>query len=174
MRSMRVRRANSTRSSTVPSFESGDDFRRAIVGAIVENAANAHVGVLLRGERAQHLFAGFTAPHDDGAAFERAGRRHAADEHRQNRSLAGERHKADRIPGEKPDAREDEVVLEEEDAGERHEQREGPARHDANAVQQRRAVGGDGVEVEELEADLRDQRDRGMATAYSKDRGAAT
>ena len=51
-RSTRVRRANSTRSSTVPSLGRPDTaVRRAVVAAIVEHADDADVGVALRRER---------------------------------------------------------------------------------------------------------------------------
>ncbi len=72
-RSMRVRRANSTRSSTVPSFwRSGDVGRRAIVAAVVEHAEDAHVGVALRGERLDQRLAALVGADHDGAAVEPA------------------------------------------------------------------------------------------------------
>ena len=56
-RSTRVRRANSTRSSTVPSFgKPAADVRRAVVAAVVEHADQAHVGVLLRARARRPAF----------------------------------------------------------------------------------------------------------------------
>ena len=71
-RSMRVLRANSTRSSTVPSLGMPALVARAVVAAVVEHADDADVGIALRGERLDQRFAvGIGADHD-GAAFEPA------------------------------------------------------------------------------------------------------
>ena len=72
-RSTRVRRANSTRSSTVPSLGMPAQLARAaIVAAVVEHADDAHVGIALRGERADQRFAAGVGADHDGAAIEPA------------------------------------------------------------------------------------------------------
>ena len=70
---MRVLRANSTRSSTVPSFwRPADVGRRALLAAVVEHAEDADVGVALRGERLDQQIAALVGADHDGAAVEAA------------------------------------------------------------------------------------------------------
>ena len=72
-RSTRVWRANSTRSSTVPSLGTALKLvAAAVVAAIVERADDAHVGIALRGERRDQRIAAVARADDDGAAVEAA------------------------------------------------------------------------------------------------------
>ena len=141
--------------------EADHDIGRTIVGAIVEHAADAQIGVTLGGEFAQHLFARRPAADDDGAALETAARGHAAHDDRQDETPRQQQREAGEEPGHQPDAGIGEVVLEEEDGGERQEECEGPParnpQHGVGGIAER----GDVVDVERLERGERDEGNRG-------------
>ena len=72
-RSTRVLRANSTRSSTVPSLGTPAQVgEAAVVVAVVEHADDVDVGIALRGERMDQRFAVDVGADHDGAAVEPA------------------------------------------------------------------------------------------------------
>ena len=106
-RSTRVRRANSTRSSTVPSFWRPATRRgRAIVAAVVEHADDAHVGIALRGERLDQRVAALVGADHDGAAVEPALARPVPHQQEQRAPEADQHDQADDVEAAEPDARE--------------------------------------------------------------------
>ena len=106
-RSTRVRRANSTRSSTVPSLRApATALRRAVVAAVVEQADDADVGVALVAHRADQRLAGFAAADDGGAPVEPAFAGPAPHQEEQRAAEREQRDQADDVEAAEPDARE--------------------------------------------------------------------
>ena len=106
-RSTRVWRANSTR------FVDGAEFlhplaacRTALVAAIVEHADDAHVGVALRGERADQRLAITVGADHDRAAVEAALARPAPHQQKQRTAKRDQRAEAEDVEAGEPDARE--------------------------------------------------------------------
>ena len=94
--------------------ETRDDIGRARVGAVVEDAKDAQIAVVLSGERAQHGFGRRAAADDRGAPIELALPRQRAHEGGEREALGHQRGEAEEIPAGEPDARELAVELQKE------------------------------------------------------------
>ena len=126
-RSSLVRRANSTRSSTVPSFGIiGDDVGRTVVGPVVEDAAKLQARVLLLLEELDQALGGRAASDDRGAPIEPSLAREPADGRSHGQPAAAEDDEAEHQPDREKDARKGVRALHEEDAGERDQEDEAP------------------------------------------------
>ena len=126
-RSTRVRRANSTRSSTEPSFgQPAAEVRRALVAAIVEHAEQAHVGIFLRAERVDQRFARLAAADQDGAAVEPAFAAPAPDLAVEHEARDVEREEAEAEEAREPDARVEVAEPREEHHGHERQEDERP------------------------------------------------
>src|SRR5262249_54183460 len=104
-RSTRVRRANSTRPSTVPSLPRAAALAsgRAFVAAVVEHADHVHVGVALRLDCLDERLAGLAAAHHDRSPFEPALVAPVAHHRRQYCAEADQCQEADDVAAGEPD-----------------------------------------------------------------------
>ena len=128
-RSTRVRRANSTRSSTLPSFGLPAQVSSArLVVAVVEHAEHVDVGIVLGLERLDQLLAVLVRADDDGAAVEPALARPAANHGRRNSALGDQRREADEEEAAEPEPRNLAAELGEERGADEQQEHERPGR----------------------------------------------
>ena len=161
-RSTRVRRANSTRSSTVPSLGTPAQRRRgAVVAAVVEHADDAHVGVALRGERLDQRLAVRVGADDDGAAVEPALPRPAPHQEEQRAPEREQRQQAEHVEAAEPDARELVAGLGEERHADGDQEHHRPGRGEPQILLLVAAERLHLVDVGDLERQHRQDRDAG-------------
>jgi hypothetical protein len=125
--------------------------RRAVVIAVVEDAADAQAGVALRLQRLDQFLAGRPAADDRHAALKPAHPGEAQHDERDRQAFGEQQHEPDGIEGGEPDARDLVADLEEEEAGQRQQEQHRPAgsepyRH-GDEVAQRAEM----IEVQRLE-----------------------
>ncbi len=153
-RSSLVRRAYSTRSSTLPELRiAGDDVGRAGLVAVVEEADDADAALGLGIERLDHGFGRSAAADDGGAAVEPARARHRRYEKGQREPLENQGPGAEEVKAREPDAGEVAADLGEEHHRQRDEDDERPGGDDPQAEQEegperRHGIGAGGLEHE--------------------------
>ena len=134
-RSTRVCRANSTRSSTVPSLGTPLQVARLrSSAAIVEHADDADVGIALRGERFEQRLAVRVGADHDGAAVEAALPRPAPHQQEQAAPECDQRQQAEHIERAEPGARKLVAGLGEERQADRDQKDHGPGRSEPHIL----------------------------------------
>ncbi len=161
-RSTRVWRANSTRSSTVPSFGTPLQVcRAAVVAAIVKYADDAHVGIALRRECCDQRIAAIAGADHDGATIEAALPCPAAHQEEQGASKPDERKQSDHIKTAEPDPGKLIAGLGEVRHGDGEQKYHRPRRREPHILFFVTAKGLDLIDVGGLERQQRKQRDPG-------------
>ena len=159
-RSTRVWRANSTRSSTVPSLGTPSQVgAAALVAAVVEHADDAHVGIALRGKRPDQRFAVASGADHDGAAVEPALPRPAPHQQEQRAPERDQRDQAEHVEAAEPDARELIAGLGEERHADGDQKHHRPRRGEPHILLLMAAERLHLVDVGGLEGEHRQQRD---------------
>ena len=153
-RSTRVRRANSTMSSTLPSFGlPAQVSMRAVVVAVVEHAEHFDIGIILDLERLDQLLAVLVRADHDGAAIEPALARPAANEGTQEHALGHQRRETDEEEGHEPQPRNIAAELDEEGCADEQQEHKGPGRDHPGHLAKLAAEYLDLVDVGGLEAE---------------------
>ena len=151
-----MRRANSTMSSTLPSFAApAQRLERAGVVAIVEHAEDIDIGIVLRLQRLDQLFAVLVGADDDGAAVEPALARPAAHHRAQKQPLRDQQAEADEEERRQPQPRHLAAELGEERRADEQQEHEGPGRDHPRHLPELAAEDLHFVDVGGLEADHR-------------------
>ena len=151
-----MRRANSTMSSTLPSFGlAGAGLERAVVVAVVEHAEHVDVGVVLFGERLDQLLAIGVGADDHGAAVEPALARPAAHQRAQDQPLDDQHCKSHEEERGKPQPRDFTAELGEERDADEQQEHEGPGRDHPRHLPELAAEDLDLIDIGGLEADHR-------------------
>ncbi len=129
--------------------------RRAVVVAVVEDAADANVGVLLRPQRIDQGLARLAAADDDGAADQAALARPAAHQRREEGAAGEQQQHRAAIPGADPHARIHALVLGEKGDREHEQKDDGPGEADAAQLLHARAERANVINVGPLEGEDR-------------------
>ena len=139
----------------------GDQRRRALVVAVVEDAADADVVVGLLLDRADQRLGGLASADDHRAALDGAVARPALDHPGKQEAQAQQQDEPGHEPGAEPQARKIARQFEEEANHRKQRQRPGPDDGDAAEIGDRPHQRGELVAVGDVEKDDRDQRGGG-------------
>ena len=168
-RSTRVRRANSTMSSTLPSFGLPAQVSSArLVVAVIEYAEDFDVGIVLGLERLDQLFAALVRADHDGAAVEPALARPAAHHRAQEQAFGNQSRKTDEEKCREPEPRHLAAEFCEEGCADEQQEHECPGRNHPRHLPELAAKHLDFVDVGSLEADHRGRGHAKMAAIYSQ------
>ena len=141
-------------------WKAADYIGRTVIDTIVEEAADAQIGALLRHQVLQHLFRRCAAADDDRAPIKAADLGEVMHDHGDDAANEQQDRQPAEIPGEKPDARENPVKLQKEDCRECHQEDKRPSAGEPEALIKRRPEGAEMIDVERFEREERKDRHR--------------
>ena len=133
----------------------------ALVVAVVEHADQPHVGIALRAERADQLFAVAVAADDHGAAVEPALVRPAAHHEKQSAPEGDQREQAEHVKRAEPGAGELVAGLGEKRNADGDQEHHGPRRSEPHVLLLVAAEGLDLIDIGDLERQHGEKRDAG-------------